>query len=93
MRTSCTVASRSWLSTSLRGAPDLLHTGARFVVSGEVSQKKRHSGCISFFGDGEGSKKNELSLVFSLCTLKKIEKIQISQNKKIKLTCNLKTRE
>lgn len=60
MHTSCAAASRSWLSTSLRRAPRLVLTGVRFVVSGEVSQKRGHLGCISFFGDGEGSEGNEL---------------------------------
>lgn len=66
-------SSRSWLSTSQRMAPHLVHAGVGFVMSGEVSQKRRELTCISFFGNVECGKRKELQLVFSWCTLKKRE--------------------
>lgn len=51
---------RSWPSTSQRMAPHLVHAGLGFVMSGEVSQKRRELTYISLFGNGEGGKRKEL---------------------------------
>ena len=52
----CFLAHRSWLNTSLGRAPNLVHTGVGIVTSGEASKKRRHLGCVNFFGNEQSSK-------------------------------------